>query len=65
MADNTVVQEISGRLSGYSYRMGELVDTSRKNAPGKKQMIKKGKRDGRPSVLQKLENYKKAKGVMS
>nr|WP_297769152.1 hypothetical protein [uncultured Butyrivibrio sp.] len=52
-------------LSSYSVRMGELVDAKKAAPRGKKQMIKKGKKDGRPSVLQKLENYKKAKGVIS
>ena len=72
MADNVIAQDITAeekvemitsRLSNYSFRMGEVVD-ARKKARKKKQMIKKGKTDGRPSVLQKLENYKKAKGVI-
>ena len=52
-------------LSSYSVRMGELIDAKKEAPKGKLQMIKVGKKDGRPSVLQKLENYKKAKGVMS
>ena len=72
MAENVIAQDITGkekvemitsRLSNYSFRMGEVVDANKK-AQKKKQMIKKGKTDGRPSVLQKLENYKKAKGVI-
>ena len=72
MAENVIAQDITGeekvemitsRLSNYSFRMGEVVD-AKKKALKKKQMIKKGKTDGRPSVLQKLENYKKAKGVI-
>ena len=72
MVENVIAQDITGeekvemitsRLSNYSFRMGEVVDANKK-AQKKKQMIKKGKIDGRPSVLQKLENYKKAKGVI-
>ena len=59
------VSQITDRLSNYSVRMGEVVDAGKKTAHKKKQMIKTGKTDGRPSVLQKLENYKKAKGVIS
>ena len=67
-ADMTAEEKVSlitDRLSNYSVRMGEVVDAGKKITHKKKQMIKKGKTDGRPSVLQKLENYKKAKGVIS
>ncbi len=67
-ADMTAEEKVSlitDRLSNYSVRMGEVVDAGKKISHKKKQMIKKGKIDGRPSVLQKLENYKKAKGVIS
>ncbi|SDB04396.1 hypothetical protein [Butyrivibrio sp. INlla16] len=67
-ADMTAEEKVSmitDRLSNYSVRMGEVVDAKKKTSRKKKQMIRKGKTDGRPSVLQKLENYKKAKGVIS
>lgn len=60
-----MIDQKTEHLSSYSVRMGELVDAKKEAFQGKKQMIKKGKKDGRPSVLQKLENYKKAKGVIS
>ncbi|SFQ22949.1 hypothetical protein SAMN04487928_12516 [Butyrivibrio proteoclasticus] len=59
------VDIITNRLSSYSFRMGEVVDAKKKEAKKKKQLIKRGKTDGRDSVLQKLENYKKAKGVFA
>ncbi|WP_035765103.1 hypothetical protein [Butyrivibrio sp. NC2002] len=59
------VDIISNRLSSYSFRMGEVIDARKKAAAKKKQLIKHGKKDGRESVLQKLENYKKAKGVLA
>lgn len=59
------VDIITNRLSSYSFRMGEVVDAKKKAAKKKKQLIKRGKTDGRDSVLQKLENYKKAKGVLA
>ena len=59
------VDIITNRLSSYSFRMGEVVDAKKKAAKKKKQLIKRGKIDGRDSVLQKLENYKKAKGVLA
>ena len=58
------VDIITNRLSSYSFRMGEVVDAKKKAAKKKKQLIKRGKIDGRDSILQKLENYKKAKGVL-
>ena len=59
------VDIISNRLSSYSFRMGEVVDAKKKAAKKKKQLIKRGKIDGRDSILQKLENYKRAKGVLA
>ena len=59
------VDILTNRLSSYSFRMGEVVDAKKKVAKKKKQLIKRGKIDGRDSVLQKLENYKKAKGVLA
>lgn len=59
------VEIITNRLSSYSFRMGQVVDAKRQEARKKKQQIKHGKKDGRESVLQKLENYKKAKGVLT
>ncbi|MBE5837525.1 hypothetical protein [Butyrivibrio sp.] len=59
------VDIITNRLSSYSFRMGEVVDAKKKETKKKKQLIKRGKTDGRDSVLQKLENYKKAKGVLA
>ena len=69
VSENLTAEEkvdiITNRLSSYSFRMGEVVDAKKKAAKKKKQLIKRGKTDGRDSVLQKLENYKKAKGVLA